>query len=98
MRVTVRRRMIRVRSHSLQFISGGHTFPILDRGQTFRCRLRLMAPAPASVLSINGGSSSIKFAVHQTGTPLTPSLSGKLDRIGSGGMTLSWHTTESGSG
>jgi acetate kinase len=57
-----------------------------------------MARAPASVLAINGGSSSIKFAVHQAGTPLTPSLSGKLDRIGSGGTTLSWHTTERGSG
>jgi acetate kinase len=57
-----------------------------------------MAPAPGSILAINGGSSSIKFAVHQSGTPLTPSLSGKLDRIGSGGTTLSWHTTERGSG
>jgi acetate kinase len=57
-----------------------------------------MTPAPGSILAINGGSSSIKFAVHQSGTPLTPSLSGKLDRIGSGGTTLSWHTTERGSG
>ena len=68
---------------------------IPDRGETFRCRLRLMAPAPASVLAINGGSSSVKFAVHQAGTPLKPSLYGKLDRIGLGGSTLSWHATES---
>ena len=53
-----------------------------------------MAPTPASVLAINGGSSSIKFAVHQAGTPLKPSLYGKLDRIGLGGSTLSWHATE----
>src|SRR6266542_1896794 len=39
-----------------------------------------MAPAPGSILAINGGSSSIKFAVYQAGSPLTPSLSGKLDR------------------
>jgi len=56
-----------------------------------------MAPPPDSVLAINGGSSSIKFAVHQAGTLLKPSLSGKLDRIGVGGTTLSWHTG-SGSG
>jgi acetate kinase len=41
-----------------------------------------MAPAPASVLAINGGSSSIKFAVYHAGTLPKPSLSGKLDRIG----------------
>jgi acetate kinase len=27
-----------------------------------------MAPAPASILTINGGSSSIKFAVYRAGT------------------------------
>ena len=54
-----------------------------------------MAPAAASVLAINGGSSSIKFAVYQGGTPLKPSLSGKLDRINLSGTTLSWHATES---
>ena len=57
-----------------------------------------MALTPASVLAINGGSSSIKFAVYQAGTPLMPSLYGKLDRIGVDGTTLLWHTTESGSG
>lgn len=54
-----------------------------------------MAPAAASVLAVNGGSSSIKFAVYQAGTPLKPSLSGKLDRISLSGTTLSWHATES---
>ncbi len=52
-----------------------------------------MASAPASVLAINGGSSSIKFAVYDAGTLPKPSLSGKLDRIGLDGTTLSWRAT-----
>jgi acetate kinase len=35
-----------------------------------------------SVLTINGGSSSIKFALYQAGEPLKKTLSGKIDRIG----------------
>ncbi len=57
-----------------------------------------MASAPASVLAMNGGSSSIKFAVYQAGAPLKPSLFGKLDRIGLDGTTLSWETTDKESG
>ena len=55
-----------------------------------------MAPAPASILAINGGSSSIKFALYWVGTSPkpSPSLSGTLDRIGRGGTTLSWRATE----
>lgn len=56
-----------------------------------------MAPAPASVLAINGGSSSIKFAVYRAGTVPTLSLSGALDRIGRSGTTLSWRATEGAS-
>ena len=67
---------------------------ILDRGETFRCRLKHMAPVPASVLAINGGSSSIKFAVIRAGTSGKPSLSGMVDRIGQSGTTLSWRATE----
>jgi acetate kinase len=52
-----------------------------------------MAPAPASVLAINAGSSSIKFAVFEAAAPLKPSLSGQVDRIGSSGATLSWRTS-----
>ena len=48
--------------------------------------------APVSVLAINGGSSSIKFAVYQPEAPLKLSLSGELDRIGSDETTLSWRT------
>ena len=60
-------------------------------------RLRLMASAPASVLAINGGSSGIKFAVYDAGTLPKPSLSGKLDRIGWDGATLSWRATDGAS-
>jgi acetate kinase len=54
-----------------------------------------MAATPASVLAINAGSSSIKFAMYQTGLRLTSSLHGQLDQIGLDGTTLSW-TTGSG--
>jgi acetate kinase len=56
-----------------------------------------MAPAPASVLAINGGSSSIKFAVYPAGTLPEALLSGTLDRIGRDGTTLSWRATEDAS-
>ena len=56
-----------------------------------------MASAAASVLAINGGSSSIKFAVYDAGTLPKPSVSGALDRIGRGGVTLSWRATPASS-
>ena len=59
--------------------------------------MRLMASIPAQVLAINGGSSSIKFAVYRAGTLPQPSLSGKLDRIGRDGTTLSWRGTDGAS-
>jgi len=62
------------------------------------CKLRRMAQSPTSVLAINVGSSSIKFAVYQIGVRLKPLLYGKFDRLDVGGTTLSWHTIESGSG
>ena len=51
-----------------------------------------MAPTSA-ILAINGGSSSVKFALHQARAPLTALLYGKLDRIAVEGSTLSWHAT-----
>jgi acetate kinase len=42
-----------------------------------------------SVLSINAGSSSIRFAFHGAGTPPARHLSGNLERIGRGGTNLS---------
>ena len=41
-----------------------------------------------SILTVNGGSSSIRFAVYQTGATLQRRLSGKIDRIGARGTTL----------
>ncbi|HEU6439001.1 MAG TPA: hypothetical protein VFC12_01055, partial [Terriglobales bacterium] len=48
-----------------------------------------MAPANPHVLTINGGSSSIRFAVYDVGPALRRRLDGKIDRIGSSGTTLS---------
>ncbi len=44
-----------------------------------------------SVLTINGGSSSIKFALYQVGKPLKRKLYGTIDRIGVGGTNLTFH-------
>ena len=41
-----------------------------------------MKPFKPCFLTINGGSSSIKFALYQAGEPLTRTLHGKVDRIG----------------
>jgi len=41
-----------------------------------------MKTGSAGILTINGGSSSIKFALFQTGEPLERKLHGKVDRIG----------------
>ena len=43
------------------------------------------------ILTINGGSSSIKFALYQTAGPLKRSLHGKVDRIGLSGGTLTFN-------
>jgi acetate kinase len=42
------------------------------------------------ILTINGGSSSIKFAIYQAAEPLERGLSGQLDRIGLAGTTLTF--------
>jgi len=43
-----------------------------------------------SVLTINGGSSSIKFALYQVDEPLQRGLGGKIDRIGLSGTKLTF--------
>jgi acetate kinase len=43
------------------------------------------------VLTINGGSSSIKFALYQIGEPLVRRFHGKVDRIGLSGTNLTFH-------
>ena len=47
-----------------------------------------MAQDVPSVLTLNGGSSSIKFALYQMGEPPKRGLHGKVDRIGSSGTTF----------
>ena len=50
-----------------------------------------MKPTSASILTINGGSSSIKFALYQVGEPLKRGLYGTVDRIGLSGTNLTFH-------
>ena len=49
-----------------------------------------MKPANSGILTINGGSSSIKFALYQDGEPLQRGLYGKIDRIGVSGTSLTF--------
>jgi acetate kinase len=53
-----------------------------------------MKTAEPCILTINGGSSSIKFALYQGGKPLRRGLSGKVDRIGLSGTNLTFHDTD----
>ena len=50
-----------------------------------------MKPASPSILTINGGSSSIKFALYPAGEPLKRRLYGTVDRIGMSGTNLTFH-------
>ena len=50
-----------------------------------------MKTANPCILTINGGSSSIRFALYQTGDPLKRGLYGKVDRIGLPGTILTFH-------
>jgi acetate kinase len=45
------------------------------------------------ILVVNGGSSSLKFAVYEAGATLARRLSGKIDRIGQSGTTFSAQET-----
>jgi acetate kinase len=49
-----------------------------------------MKPVNPRILTINGGSSSIKFALYQAGEPLKRGLYGKVDRIGVSGTNLTF--------
>ena len=44
----------------------------------------------SSFLSINGGSSSIRFALYNEGEPLRRLLDGKVDRVGLSGTNLTF--------
>jgi len=48
----------------------------------------MMTSALPCVLTINGGSSSIRFAVYEVGATSRRQLDGKIDRIGSSGTNL----------
>lgn len=50
-----------------------------------------MKPADTGVLTINGGSSSIKFALYLTDEPPERSMYGKVDRIGLPGTNLTFN-------
>jgi acetate kinase len=47
-----------------------------------------MNALPPGILTINAGSSSIRFSVYRAGDPLLLELHGKMDRIGQGGTRL----------
>jgi acetate kinase len=47
-----------------------------------------MKPAAPCILTINGGSSSIRFAIFEAGAVQRLTLSGKIDRIGLSGTNL----------
>src|SRR3977135_1580642 len=60
--------------------------PVVDRRETSYCG---KTPRMKScVLTINGGSSSIRFAVYDAGETPLRRLAGKIDRIGLSGTTL----------
>ena len=48
-------------------------------------------PDSQGILAINGGSSSIKFALYRSGEPLKQTLLGKIDRIGLPGTNLTFN-------
>jgi len=50
----------------------------------------------SSVLTVNGGSSSIKFAFFSRAETPQQLLEGKVDRIGSGNTNLTFHDAQSG--
>jgi acetate kinase len=54
----------------------------------------LMKPTTAQILTINGGSSSIKFALYAAVKPLKRGLYGTVDRIGLSGTNLTFHEAE----
>ncbi len=55
-----------------------------------------MTTAGRRLMTINGGSSSLKFAVFEAGSPVRRILGGEIDRIGLPGATL--HVTSSAAG
>jgi acetate kinase len=57
---------------------------------------RVSPPTSLRVLTINGGSSSIKFALYRSNETLDRTLSGKIDRLGLENTSLEFHDLETG--
>ena len=53
-----------------------------------------MKPSNTHILTINGGSSSIKFALYAAVKPLKRGLCGTVDRIGLSGTNLKFHEAD----
>jgi acetate kinase len=53
-----------------------------------------MKPGDSHILTINGGSSSIKFALYAAVEPLKRGLYGTVDRIGLSGTNLTFHDAD----
>ena len=53
-----------------------------------------MKPVDSKILTINGGSSSIKFALYEAVKPLKRALYGTVDRIGLSGTSLTFHDAD----
>ncbi len=49
-----------------------------------------MMPVGTRILTLNGGSSSIKFALYQIGDPPKPGLRGIVERIGLHGTSFTF--------
>ena len=60
----------------------------MSQKPTFEAEATKSQHPEARVLALNGGSSSIKFAVHGLGEPWVRGLHGHLDRLGQPGTTL----------
>ena len=61
------------------------TEPLTTRAKTVKADREL-----SSLLTINGGSSSIRFALYEEDEPLRVLLNGKVDRVGLSGTNLTF--------
>jgi len=57
------------------------------------CHMKTPTPV-TNLLTINGGSSSIKFALYEGTTPLKRGIYGTVDRIGLSGTNLTFHEAD----
>lgn len=74
-------------------VLGADSLPISPQSGWLDQRGSIMKAVPPCVLTINAGSSSIKFAVYRVGDPSLLELHGKIDRIGLEGTHLIFQDT-----